>query len=72
MGRSKLTREEITALLVTMRNELKILFEELEKETTLADFNPRTESITNNLAYLIEQELSTDPETKDIYAIFDK
>jgi hypothetical protein len=72
MGRAKLTRQEITALIVTMRNELKILFEELQDETSLADYKPRTESIINNLSYLIEQGLNTDPETKDVYSLFDK
>ena len=62
MGRTKLTRQEIVALLITIRDELKILFEELDLE----------QSIVTDLASLIKKEFNVDPENKKIYEIFNK
>jgi hypothetical protein len=62
MGRVKLTKQEIIALLVTIRAELKILFEELGLK----------QSIVSDLTTLIEKEFNIDPESREIYEIFDK
>lgn len=59
---AKLTRKEITILLVTIRNELKILFDELEIE----------QSIVPELSKLIKKEFNIDPENEEIYKIFSK
>lgn len=59
---AKLTRKEITVLLVTIRNELKILFDELEIE----------QSIVPELSKLIKKEFNIDPENEEIYKIFSK
>jgi hypothetical protein len=62
MGRVKLTKQEIIALLVTIRAELKILFEELGLK----------QSIVADLTTILEKEFNIDPESKEIYEIFDK
>jgi len=63
MGRIKLTKQEIAALLVTIRDELRILFEELGLE----------QSIVVNLTTLIEKEFKVDSESKEvIYKNFSK
>lgn len=55
MGRTKLTKSEIALLLITIKDELKILFEELElKQTIVAD-----------LSILIEKEFKVNLESKE-------
>ena len=62
MGKVKLTKREIIVLLVTIRSELKILFEELGLE----------QFIVKDLTTLLEKEFNIDPEREEIYKIFDK
>jgi len=56
MGRTKLTKQEIAALLITIRDELRILFEELKLK----------QSIVENLTTLIEKEFKVDSESKEV------
>ena len=70
MGRTKLTQSEKTALLVVIRKELKILFE--ETEVGLPDYDKVTAQVIDNLTYIIEDGLKVDPENNDIYEIFAK
>jgi len=63
MGRTKLTKQEIAALLVTIKDELKILFEELGVK----------QSIVTDLTALIEKEFDVNLNSKEIiYDIFNK
>lgn len=68
MGRTKLTSKETTALLVVIRKELLSIFEDLDAD--VKDLPERTKSITDNLTYIIEKGLNTDPETKKVYDLF--
>lgn len=61
MGRIKLTQQEMIALLVNIKNELNILFNELDIK----------QNIVANLSSLIKEEFKVDPESEDIYKIFD-
>jgi hypothetical protein len=69
MGRTKLTNPEKIALLVVIRKELKLLFEEIE--TTLPDYKEKSKSVIDTLSHILEVGLETDPEDDDIYKIFD-
>lgn len=60
MTKTKLTRPQIAALLVNLKNELKILFDELGAEP----------SIVADLSIFIFKEFNIDPESEDIYKIF--
>ena len=69
MGRTKLTNPEKIALLVVIRKELKLLFEEIE--TTLPDYKEKSKSVIDTLPHILEVGLETDPEDDDIYKILD-
>ena len=69
MGRTKLTNPEKIPLLVVIRKELKLLFEEIE--TTLPDYKEKSKSVIDTLSHILEVGLETDPEDDDIYKIFD-
>jgi len=71
MGRTKLTRPEISALLITIRDELKLLFEELELDSS-AEFKKKASTVVGNLGYIIKEKLKADPDDKNIYEIFNK
>jgi len=58
--KSKLTRPQIAALLVNLKNELEILLDELDAD----------KSITTSLSSFIFKEFNIDPESEDIYKIF--
>jgi len=52
MGRTKLTNPEKIALLVVIRKELKLLFEEIE--TTLPDYKEKSKSVIDTLSHILE------------------
>ena len=56
MGRTKLTKKEIVSLLITIRDELSILFEELDL----------TQDIVPKLTTLINKEFKIDSESKEV------
>lgn len=62
MAQKKLTKKEIVALLLTIKSELAIIFNELGLK----------QSIVENLENLIEKEFNIDPKSQEIYEIFDK
>ena len=60
MTKAKLTKPQIAALMVNLKNELKILFDELGVE----------HPIVTDLSLFIFKEFNIDPESEDIYKIF--
>jgi hypothetical protein len=66
MAKTKLTKQEATALLVVMRKELEIIFEELELSS-----NDKAKAVLDNLAVILKKGLKTNPDTNDIYKLFE-
>lgn len=65
-----LTKQQITALLITMRKELAVIFTQTAELDKIKDGADRKKRIQEDLAYLIKEGFKADPEDANIYEIF--
>lgn len=70
MKKSILTKQQIVALLVTLRKELTTLLLNSPELDKLKDGANRKKRIIEDLTYLIKDGYKIDPEDADIYEIF--
>jgi len=66
-----LTKPQITALLITIRNELEVIFHQDKDLGLIKEGSMRERRILEDLAYLIEEGCNADPKDTNIYKIFD-
>lgn len=66
----KLTKSQIMALLVTLRKELAVIFQQSPELDKIKEGPERKKTILDGLAYLIKDGYGVDPEDASIYEIF--
>jgi hypothetical protein len=66
-----LTKPQITALLVTIRKELEVIFHQDSDLRQIKEGPVREKRIIEDLAYLIKEGYKADPDDANIYKIFD-
>jgi len=70
MKKANLTKQQNIALLITMQKELQTIFAITPELDKLKDGFERKKRIIEDITYLIKEGFKTDPETSDIYQVF--